>query len=110
LLVEVTVMRCVSILALTLWLPACDGAKSSDIERLQTRIDAGAAQHDVLVGLVDGIRLSIQDYPVRLSALERELAAKEARIAELEARLSKLEGATKRAPPPSPATPASKAP
>lgn len=87
-------MRRFSILALSLWLPACGGATSADVERLQAGVDAAEKRHEIVLGLVDGITLKIQDHPLRLQALEREVAANEARIAELEARLSKLEGAS----------------
>lgn len=90
-------MRRVSFLVF-LALLGCDAAKQADVDGLQQRLDALAAEQAALDKQVDELAAKVND-PKTAEAAKAELAAITTRLDDLGARLSKLEEVPKPAAP-----------
>ena len=92
------------------WLPflfllGCDAAKQADVEGLQQRLDAVAAEQAALDKQLDELAAKVDD-PKTKEQAQAELAASQAKLADLTARIEKLELVPKPgAPLPKPGTP-----
>jgi protein-disulfide isomerase len=81
--------RFVPILGLLL-VTACDNAKKADVEGLQQRLDAIAAEQTALDKQVDDLAAKVDD-PKALEQVKAELAAAKSELADIGARVKKLE-------------------